>query len=173
MIVVDSLATHLDVTSQVVDLAWSEWGIGLPDEEYQRWLRLAAEDARLNSTFSAAFVALDGNVPIGVVQLHESDIKEMNDRSPWVCGMIVKPDYRSRGIGRRLLGALESFAISKGVERLWGFTESATTFYEKCGWLPYANVIHDGKSGMVLTKQLESQRRCSGICVCPPPSGTL
>lgn len=173
MIVMDSLATHPDVTSQVVDLAWSERAIGLPDEEYHRWLGLAAEDARLNSTFSAGFVALDGNVPVGVVQLHESDIKEMNDRSPWVCGMIVKPDYRSRGIARRLLRALESFAINKGVERLWVFTESATTFYEKWGWLPCANVIHDGESGTVLTKQLESQCRCSGMCVCPPPSGTL
>ncbi len=66
MIVVDSLAAHPDVTSQVVDLAWSEWGIGLSDEENQRWLWLAAEDARLNSTFSAGFVALDGNVPVGV-----------------------------------------------------------------------------------------------------------
>ncbi|MGI8825716.1 MAG: hypothetical protein ACR2JC_08730 [Chloroflexota bacterium] len=96
MIVVDNLANHPGLGVSAVDIAWSEWGDGLADEEYQRWLRLAAEDAASNSKFSACFVALDGEMPEGVVQLHQFDIEEMADRSPWVCGMIVKSGYRGR-----------------------------------------------------------------------------
>jgi len=156
VIVVDSLANHPELVCQVVEIAWSEWGHALTDEEHQRWLREAEDDCRSNSSFSAGFVAVSGDVLVGTAQLHEFDIDEMRDRSPWVCGMVVKPDYRSLGIGRLLLGALESFAARKGVERLWVFTESASEFYERCGWSPYAEAIHDGEPGTVLTKQIKS-----------------
>jgi GNAT superfamily N-acetyltransferase len=90
------------------------------------------------------------------VQLHKYDIDAMRDRSPWVCGMVVAPGYRSLGIGRRLLGALEVFAAREGVERLWVFTETARQFYERCGWKRYAEAIQAGERGTVLTKRIAS-----------------
>jgi GNAT superfamily N-acetyltransferase len=158
MIVVDSFANHLDLVPMMVSIAWSEWGDDLTDDEHERWLREATEDARLHSAFASGFVALADGVPVGVVQLHEYDIEEMRDRSPWVCGMVVTPDHRGSGIGRRLLHVLESFATDKGVEQLWVFTESAKAFYEECGWSAYDDLIHDGERGTVLTKRLESSR---------------
>ncbi|HEX6506064.1 MAG TPA: GNAT family N-acetyltransferase [Chloroflexota bacterium] len=154
MITVNSLADHPDLVSQVVNIAWSEWGDTLTEEDHQRWLRDAEEDCRSNSKFSAGFVALSGHMPVGVVQLHEYDLEDMQDRSPWICGMVVKPEYRGLGIARRLLQALESFAGARGVERLWVFTESAPDFYERCGWSPYAEALNDGEPGMILTKRL-------------------
>ena len=154
MIVVDSLADHPDLVSQVVDIAWAEWGSALTEEDHRRWLREAEKDCRSNSAFSAGFVALSGDVPVGTVQLHEFDLEEMRDRSPWVCGMVVKPGYRGLGVGRDLLGALESFAAANGVELLWVFTESAPGFYQKCGWSAYAEMIQQGEPGTILTKQL-------------------
>ncbi len=135
-IVVDSLANHPDLVSQVVDIAWSEWGGGLTQEDYRRWLREADDDCRSNSKFSAGFIAISANLPVGTVQLHEFDLDEVQDRSPWVCGMVVTLEYRGLGVGRRLLQALEAFAHSRGVERLWIFTESAAAFYERCGLVP-------------------------------------
>lgn len=153
-IVVDSLANHPDMISQVTDMVWAEWGEWQRPGERERWLRLYEEDARLHSQFSAAFVALDQEVPVGVVQLHEFDIEEMEDRSPWICGMLVHLDYRDQGIGRRLLAALELFAAGRGVEQLWVFTESAAAFYEKCGWCPHTDVVSNGEEGRVLTKHI-------------------
>lgn len=34
------------------------------------------------------------------------DIDVMRDRSPWVCGMVVRPEFRGMQVGRRLLEAL-------------------------------------------------------------------
>jgi GNAT superfamily N-acetyltransferase len=154
MIVVDSLADHPNLVPQAVEIAWSEWGSSLTEEDRRRWLREAEDDCRVNSKFSAGFVALDGGRPVGTVQLHEFDIEAMRDRSPWVCGMVVAPAYRGLGVGRQLLRALESFAAGEGVDRLWVFTESARGFYEKCGWSPYADALHHGQPGTVLTKQV-------------------
>jgi GNAT superfamily N-acetyltransferase len=153
-VVVDSLANHPDLVSQVVEIAWSEWGGGLIQGDCERWLREAHDDCRSNSKFSAGFVALSADVPVGTVQLHEFDLEHMQDRSPWVCGMVVASDYRGLGIGRRLLQALEAFSRSRGVERLWVFTESAAAFYERCGWSPYETTSHHGEPGTVLTKKL-------------------
>jgi GNAT superfamily N-acetyltransferase len=78
----------------------------------------------------------------------------MRDRSPWVCGMVVLPDYRGAGVGSRLLAALERFAAGHGVARLWVFTESAAAFYERCGWQPHGESEQDGEPGIVLTRVL-------------------
>lgn len=153
-ILVGSLAAHPHLAPAVVDIAWASWGDGLPQEEYERWLRLAQEDARRNSRFSAGFVALHEGQAVGTVQLHEFDIEAMADRSPWVCGMIVKPEYRGKGIGRRLLAALESFAASRGVDTVWVFTGAAAGFYQQCGWSSFGERVHEGEPGTVLSKKL-------------------
>ena len=149
-----TLAEHPQLVPEVVEIAWREWGASLPVHERARWLREAERDSRLHLPTSAAFVALDGDRAVGVVQLHEFEIDAMRDRSPWVCGMVVQPDYRGAGVGSRLLAALERFASGHGVARLWVFTESAAAFYERCGWQPHGESEQDGEPGIVLTRVL-------------------
>jgi GNAT superfamily N-acetyltransferase len=163
MIVVDSLARHPELVPEVVDIAWTEWGSALSEEDHQRWLREAERDCRMNTVFSAGFVALSDGEPVGTVQLHEFDLEQMRDRWPWVCGMVVKPEYRRRGVGRLLLEALESFAAERAVERLWVFTESAAAFYQSCGWSRYAQAVNNGGPGMILTKLLKDRRLSSYV----------
>ncbi|HEV8452779.1 MAG TPA: GNAT family N-acetyltransferase [Gaiellales bacterium] len=153
-IAIDTLAEHPDLVSEVVEIAWREWGASLPGHEHARWLREAERDSRLHLPTSAAFVALDRDRAVGVVQLHEFEIDALRDRSPWVCGMVVRPNYRGAGIGSRLLAALERFAAGHGVAQLWVFTESAAGFYERCGWRRYGESEQDGEPGIVLTRVL-------------------
>lgn len=154
MIAVESLSARPELVADVVEIAWREWGSALGEEEHTRWLREAERDCRLNNAFSAGFVAIADGVAIGTVQLHGFDIDAMRDRSPWVCGMVVRPEYRGKEVGRRLLTALESFAQAHAVERLWVFTEDAAAFYEACGWEPFGESVQDGVPGIVLTKAL-------------------
>jgi GNAT superfamily N-acetyltransferase len=154
MITIATLAEHPRLVPEVVEIAWREWGRSLPEHEHARWLREAERDSRLHLPTSAAFVALDGDRAVGVVQLHEFEIDAMRDRSSWVCGMVVRPDYRGAGVGSRLLAALERFAAGHGVGRLWVFTESAAAFYEHCGWQRHGESEQDGEPGIVLTRVL-------------------
>jgi GNAT superfamily N-acetyltransferase len=139
---------------EVVGIAWEEWGESLADDPRERWLREAELDSRLHLPTSAGFVAVDGDHAVGTVQLHEFEIDAIRNRSPWVCDMVVRPEYRGTGLGRRLLAALEQFAVGHGVQRLWVFTEHAAGFYERCGWQRFGKTIEDGKSGDVLTRPL-------------------
>ena len=75
---------------------------------------------------------------------------------PTQCGMVVRPDYRGVGVGRRLLAALEEFASRHGVQQLWVFTERAASFYERCGWRLHSEAVEDGQPGTVLTRVLST-----------------
>jgi len=155
MITIATLADHPELVPDVVEIAWREWGGLQPGEhERERWLREAERDSRLHSPTSAAFVALDGDRAVGVVQLHEFELDDMRDRSPWVCGMVVLPEYRGAGVGNRLLAALEQFAAGHQVPRLWVFTEHAAAFYERCGWQRNCEAVEHGEPGVVLTRVL-------------------
>ena len=154
LIKIAALADYPQLVPEVVAIAWEEWGEALADDPRERWLREAELDSRLHVPTSAAFVAVAGDRAVGTVQLHEFEIDAIRDRSPWVCGMVVRPEYRNAGVGRRLLAALEQFAAEQGVPRLWVFTEHAARFYESSGWHRYGEAVEDGEPGVVLTRVL-------------------
>ena len=151
-IVIATLAERPELVTEAVDIAWREWGQSMPESERERWLSEAERDSRLHAPMSAAFVAVDAGRAVGVVQLHEFEIDAIRDRSPWVCGMVVLPEYRGRGVGSRLLAALEEFAAGHGVPQLWVFTEHAAGFYERCGWQRHGEAVEHGEHGIVLTR---------------------
>ncbi len=155
MITIASFTERPEALPEVVEIAWREWGPALPVDERPRWLREAQLDSELHLPTSAGWVALDGGRAVGTVQLHEFEIDAIRDRSPWVCGMVVSPEYRGAGVGRRLLAALEAFAAEHGVPQLWVFTEDATGaagFYERCGWERHSEAVEHGEPGIVLTR---------------------
>jgi len=154
MITISTLAEHPELVPDVVEIAWREWGAWQAPGERERWLREMELDSRLHTAMSAAFVALHGDRAVGVVQLHEFEVDAIRDRSPWVCGMVVLPDYRGAGVGSRLLAALEQFAAGHGVRRLWVFTEHAAGFYERCGWQRHGEAVEHGEHGIVLTRAM-------------------
>lgn len=138
----------------MVEILWAEWGAALSDAEHAEWLYQAEQDCRLNTVYSAAFLARDGHRAVGIGQLRAFDIDSMRDRSPWIWSMVVRPEYRGRQIGRRLLEAIEAFAHVNGMQRLWVFTKHAATFYESCRWERYGEAEQGGERGVVLTKSI-------------------
>ena len=100
LIKIAALADYPQLVPEVVAIAWEEWGEALAEDPRERWLREADLDSRLHVPTSAAFVAVAGDRAVGTVQLHEFEIDAIRDRSPWVCGMVVRPEYRNAGVGR-------------------------------------------------------------------------
>jgi predicted N-acetyltransferase YhbS len=51
-------------------------------------------------------VAMEGAVPVGVVNLIDYDDPNPRVGTPWLAGMVVAPSWRGRGLGSRLVLAL-------------------------------------------------------------------
>ena len=90
------------------------------------------------------------------VGLGEFDIEGRRDRSPWVLGMIVFASQRGRGIGGRLMGSLEAWAVQHGYSQVWVATGGlAVDFYRKCGWELVETFMRSSRERIsVLTKRL-------------------
>ncbi|MBL8764797.1 MAG: GNAT family N-acetyltransferase [Phycisphaerae bacterium] len=124
----------------------------------------ATTQRRLNS--GEAFVAECGGRVLGVVILNENepDLGPPHFRRPGVASFsqfAVDPDMQGRGVGRRLLGALETRARELGATRLaLSMAEpdaDLRAFYERLGYSlietwqwPYTNY-----RSLILSKPLE------------------
>ena len=88
---------------------------------------LPVED--LNVTMLDGFVvATDGEVRVGVVGL------EIHESNALLRSLAVEPQRRSRGLGARLVDAIETEARARGVAALYLLTTTATPFFERLGY---------------------------------------
>ncbi|WIG60430.1 MAG: hypothetical protein OJF49_003178 [Ktedonobacterales bacterium] len=139
------------------ELHWREWGDEPGREALSWWVEDAAQAVE-RTRVPVAFLALgDREEVLGGVGLHEFDLEERRDRSPWIVGTIVRADQRGEGIGQALMAALEGWAINVGIAQVWVGTETAraVAFYRRSGyeWVEEIASRH-GEPATVLTKRL-------------------
>ena len=76
----------------------------------------------------AFVVATDGEVCVGVVGL------EIYESNALLRSLAVEPRHRSRGLGARLVDAVETEARARGVAAVYLLTTTATTFFKRLGY---------------------------------------
>jgi hypothetical protein len=94
---VDLLADRADLIEAVTDLRWLEWGHA-PEPIDRDWWHAATVREAGSSGLPMTWVASDQSGVLGAVGLGRFDIEERRDRSPWLLGMIVRPDRRRSGV---------------------------------------------------------------------------
>ena len=81
-----------------------------------------------------ALVASDNGELFGMGALREQDLPGYEEFTPWLCGMLVRPQHRRRGIGSALCHALEEKAWLMGFPVLYLFTLDQQRLYARLGW---------------------------------------
>ena len=100
------------------------------------------------------FVALDGDLPVGMCSLRENDgIRP--DLTPWLGSVVVDPKYQKQGIGKMLIDVTVLKAKELGFEKLYLFAfDSTIPEYYKClGWSPIC--MDEFKSHRVTVMEVE------------------
>ena len=77
-------------------------------------------------------VALHGDEAVGVVNLVDNDDERHTEWSPWLAGMVVRADWRGRGVGSALVSALLDRAWPLGIDRVY-FGTDGPGFYTRLG----------------------------------------
>ncbi len=155
-VTVQLLADNAQLIVAVGALRWREWGHASDTEDCDRWVGVTAREAGRDH-LPITWVAIDARgEALGAVGLGEFDIEERRDRSPWVLGMIVRPERRGTGIGSLLMAELEEWAGMHGYTQVWVANEGpAIGFYRTCGWKLSETVERaSGEVASVLTKHL-------------------
>lgn len=156
LVTIELLADHARLIAPIGALRWREWGRAPEPEDLQWWVDVTAREAG-RDTLPITWVAIDARgEALGAVGLGAFDLEERRDRSPWVLGMIVRPDRRGMGVGRLLLSRLEMWAGMHGWRQVWVANEGpAVDFYRQCGWELSETVARaSGDTAFVLTKRL-------------------
>lgn len=155
-VTIEFLADHAHLIAAIGELRWREWGRPPEPEAREWWVEVTAREAG-RTRLPITWVAIDERGgAVGAVGLGEFDLDERRDRSPWVLGMIVRPDRRGTGVGRLLLAQLEGWAGRHGYHQVWVANEGdAIGFYRACGWAMSETVaLASGAVATVLTKRL-------------------
>src|SRR5688572_17889736 len=107
------LADHPEALPALERLFQDEWS----DYYGARGPGVARQDLLAYSNRShlpVGMVALLGSEPCGVAALKAGSISTHAHLTPWIGGGMVAPQYRRRGIGARLVTALEGVARDLG-----------------------------------------------------------
>lgn len=116
------------------ELRHREWGHPPEPTDVEWWIAMTERETGRTGV-PVTFVATDDTgAVVGTVGLGEFDIPERRDRSPWILGMLVRPDHRNAGLGATLLAHLHAHATAAGYPAIWVATEQATRFYENHGY---------------------------------------
>jgi predicted N-acetyltransferase YhbS len=104
-----------------------------------------------------ALVAVSGAEAVGSASLRTHDMKTRKDLSPWLASVYVPVDQRNRGIGARLVAAIEEKARALGFAVLYLWTEGKENFYARLGWTVVDRVEYLGEQAVIMRKQLGSK----------------
>ena len=117
------------------------------------------EGVAIESSDKLSFVALKGNTFIGCAS--GLAYKNGDSYSGWffLADLFVEKEYRSKGLGAKLLKAIEEQAASLGVKHMWLWTsgDKALRFYKRHKYNTFAEMEHwysDGSSRVGLRKDL-------------------
>lgn len=117
-----------------------KWGI--PEQAYVESMTECLAGKDIVPRWYAAF---DGNRIIAGMGVIENDFHNRKDLSPNVCAVFTEPEYRGKGVARKLLDFVCCDMSSRGVRTLYLVTDHVG-FYEKCGWKYVADALSDGES---------------------------
>jgi predicted N-acetyltransferase YhbS len=87
-----------------------------------------------NDELPITYVAIENNECIGTVSLFVNDLTTRIDLSPWLASLVVRLDYRNKGVGEKLIGHVLKEAKSLGYKKLYLKNENKGSYYVKRGW---------------------------------------
>jgi len=125
---IEYLADHPEHIPALARWFYAHWGWFLPPESSSETI---ADKFRIHLNRDAlpiALVALDGDELLGTASLRVLDMDVFTDSTPWLGGVYVAPAHRRKGIGRRLVGAVEQKARECGYPSIHLFTFTRLPF---------------------------------------------
>jgi GNAT superfamily N-acetyltransferase len=99
-------------------------------------------------------VAFLGEELCGIAALKHESLTTHAHLCPWVAARLVSPPHRGKGIGTRLLMALEDAARRFGYPRIYCGTSTAVSLLRRSGWQFMERIAYHGEDVSIYEKAL-------------------
>ncbi len=152
---IDFLNNYLDFVPKLAELHSNEWSHLSPDVTLEDRAIILKEVAK-SIDIPFMLVAVENNQLIGSAALVYEDMKTRKDLSPWLAAVFVKPEFRYKGIGTKLIKRIEIEAKMRGITKLFLYTEHARELYSKLGWHDLEECKYQGFDVVIMYKQLST-----------------
>ena len=130
MIKIDLLKKHPNAISALANI-WHEvlGKIWVPDVLVERVIARFADHLN-DQALPITFIALDGDLPVGMCSLRENDAIRP-DLTPWLGSLVVDPKYQKQGIGKMLVDEwyLRAGIGTKSIEFVEDFVRTVAVSY--------------------------------------------
>lgn len=120
-----------DLFEESVKVFWGQWGNETNYDFYKDCMRHSSMDEEAIPRF---YIAIEDNEIIGTYALLRNDINSRQDLFPCLACLYVKPDYRGRSVGNRLLEHALNVTARLGYEKLY-LSSNLEGYYEKYSWV--------------------------------------
>lgn len=102
------------------------------------------------------FIAISESKLVGSAALVQNDMDTKPDLSPWLAAVYVKETFRHQGLATELIARCQAEAACSNANAWYLYTEFASKFYEKLGWLHLERCEYKGVTVDVMCKQIVS-----------------
>ena len=151
---IEYLAEHPECIPALARWFYAQWGWFLPPESSAETIADKFRTHLNRDALPIALVALDDDELLGTASLRVHDMDVFTDSSPWLGGVYVAPAHRRKGVGRRLVSAVERKAHDLGYPSIHLFTFDQAPFYLTLQWKIFAQVEYRGHPVIVMQKPL-------------------
>ncbi|MCK4833283.1 MAG: GNAT family N-acetyltransferase [Gammaproteobacteria bacterium] len=109
-----------------------EWSHLNPGETLEH--RIDRMQTYLDNNFIPSTFIAENKTLLGSASIVSCDMETMPELTPWLASVFVAPEYRNKGIGRKLVRHIMSQAKRAGIKTLYLFTEDQIGFYLALDW---------------------------------------
>jgi len=139
---IKNLVENKKYFDEVLNLIYKEWGNN-NFEFWQSWIRSSMMENEIPMTF---IVFCDDEF-VGTFSLWRCDLQSRQDLFPWLGGIVVKENWRGKGIGLFIQKQAKDILKNLGFSKAYLFTE-ITGYYEKADW-QYIGNAHNESNNIV------------------------
>ena len=151
--IIAPLAEHQDTILTIADWFYDEWSY-LNSERSKEDVILSIAERIHTDRIPTALVAFAGDELIGTVCLKTHDMDNHKELSPWLAGLYVKESWRGRGVGRKLVSAIELKAMALGIKHLYLYTPKSELFYSNLAWSVFSREEYHNVPVTIMEKSL-------------------
>ena len=138
---IEFLSNRKDKVEEVADMIYkgfvAETTSKMTYEEFVKFFSTTKDDA-----LPVILIALDDDVCLGTVSIFENDLRVRPNYKPWLASLFVKPEYRSKFVGKKLTNKVIDVVRDLGFQILYLRTEDDGEYYKRLGW-EYVETVSD------------------------------